>query len=102
MRKNEETMSSAFFGKEFDMNLTRVNAQERFLFKVGRSIRARKKRKIIGEEFIRVFEEEAKKIGKVEFFSTGYDISILVESGVGEAALIKSHHNVGGLPEYGF
>lgn len=82
------------------MNLTRVNAPGALSFQVGRVSEPEKKRKIIGEEFIRVFEEEAKKIGKVEFLAQGTIYPDVVESGAGEAALIKSHHNVGGLPEY--
>ena len=100
MRKNEGDDVVRIFGKEFDMNLTRVNAQERFLSKLAGVSEPEKKRKIIGEEFIRVFEEEAKKIGKVEFLAQGTIYPDVVESGAGEAALIKSHHNVGGLPEY--
>ena len=100
LRKNEGDDVVRIFGKEFDMNLTRVNAQERFLSKLAGVSEPEKKRKIIGEEFIRVFEEEAKKIGKVEFLAQGTIYPDVVESGAGEAALIKSHHNVGGLPEY--
>ncbi len=81
------------------MNLIRVNAQERFLSKLAGVSDPETKRKIIGEEFIRVFEEEAKKIGHVDYLCQGTIYPDVVESGVGESAVIKSHHNVGGLPE---
>ena len=81
------------------MNLTRVNAEARFLEKLKGVFEPEEKRKIIGEEFIRVFEEEAKKIGKVDFLAQGTIYPDVIESGSGEAALIKSHHNVGGLPD---
>ena len=81
------------------MNLTRVNAEARFLEKLKDVFEPEEKRKIIGEEFIRVFEEEAKKIGKVDFLAQGTIYPDVIESGSGEAALIKSHHNVGGLPD---
>ena len=82
------------------MNLVHVKAEERFLAKLAGVTEPEKKRKIIGEEFIRVFEEEAKKIGKVHFLAQGTIYPDVVESGVGDAALIKSHHNVGGLPDH--
>ena len=81
------------------MNLTRVNAEARFLEKLKGVSEPEKKRKIIGEEFIRVFEEEAKKVGKVNFLAQGTIYPDVIESGSGDAALIKSHHNVGGLPD---
>ena len=81
------------------MNLIRVNAQERFLSKLAGVEDPEKKRKIIGEEFIRVFEEESQKLGKIEFLCQGTIYPDVVESGTGEAEVIKSHHNVGGLPE---
>ena len=81
------------------MNFTRGCAQERFLKKLAGHREPEEKRKIIGEEFIRVFEEEAKKIGKVDFLAQGTIYPDVVESGKGDAALIKSHHNVGGLPD---
>ena len=86
----------------YDLNFIRVNAQERFYSKLARSGQSRsRKRKIIGEEFIRVFEEEAKKIGAVDFLVQGTIYPDVVESGLGgESAVIKSHHNVGGLPDY--
>lgn len=82
------------------MNLIRVNAQNRFLDKLKGVVEPEKKRKIIGEEFIRVFEDEAKNLGKMDFLAQGTIYPDVVESGTGEAALIKSHHNVGGLPEH--
>jgi len=87
------------FRQQFDMNLIRVNAQERFLSKLVGVSEPEKKRKIIGEEFIRVFEEESRKLGKMEYLCQGTIYPDVVESGVGESAVIKSHHNVGGLPE---
>ncbi len=89
----------AVFKERYDMNLTRVNAEARFLEKLKGVFEPEEKRKIIGEEFIRVFEEEAKKIGKVDFLAQGTIYPDVIESGSGEAALIKSHHNVGGLPD---
>lgn len=80
------------------MNLIRVNAKDRFLSKLA-GVSEPEKRKIIGEEFIRVFEEKSQKLGKIEFLCQGTIYPDVVESGVGEAAVIKSHHNVGGLPE---
>ena len=80
------------------MNFIRVNAQERFYEKLAGVTEPEKKRKIIGEEFIRVFEEEAKKIGAVDFLVQGTIYPDVIESGAGDAAVIKSHHNVGGLP----
>lgn len=99
LRKNEGDDVERVFRKQFDMNLIRVNAQDRFLSKLAGVEEPEKKRKIIGEEFIRVFEEEAKKIGHVDFLCQGTIYPDVVESGVGDAAVIKSHHNVGGLPE---
>ena len=81
------------------MNLIRVNAKDRFLSKLAGISEPEKKRKIIGEEFIRVFEEESQKLGKIEYLCQGTIYPDVVESGVGESAVIKSHHNVGGLPE---
>lgn len=99
MRKNEGDEIEAVFGNG-DINFVRVNAEERFLGKLSGVSDPEKKRKIIGEEFIRVFEEEAKKIGAVDFLAQGTIYADIVESGVGNAAVIKSHHNVGGLPEH--
>ena len=99
LRKNEGDEVEEVFRKQFDMNLISVNAQERFLSKLAGVSDPETKRKIIGEEFIRVFEEEAKKIGHVDYLCQGTIYPDVVESGVGESAVIKSHHNVGGLPE---
>ena len=93
----------AVFGPDgdFDLNFIRVNAQERYYNKLAGVTEPEQKRKIIGEEFIRVFEEEAKKIGAVDFLAQGTIYPDVVESGLGgESAVIKSHHNVGGLPDY--
>ena len=103
LRKNEGDEVEAVFGPEgpYDLNFIRVNAQERFYSKLKGVTEPEKKRKIIGEEFIRVFEEEAKKIGTVDFLVQGTIYPDVVESGVGgESTVIKSHHNVGGLPDY--
>lgn len=103
LRKNEGDEVEAVFGDNgiFDLNFIRVNAQERYYKKLAGVTEPENKRKIIGEEFIRVFEEEAKKIGAVDFLAQGTIYPDIVESGLGgESAVIKSHHNVGGLPEY--
>ena len=103
LRKNEGDEVEAVFGPEgpYDLNFIRVNAQERYYSKLAGVTEPEEKRKIIGEEFIRVFEEEAKKIGKVDFLVQGTIYPDVVESGLGgESAVIKSHHNVGGLPEH--
>ncbi len=99
LRKDEGDQVEEVFRKQFDMNLIRVNAQERFLSKLAGVSDPETKRKIIGEEFIRVFEEEAKKIGHVDYLCQGTIYPDVVESGAGESAVIKSHHNVGGLPD---
>jgi GMP synthase (glutamine-hydrolysing) len=99
MRKDEGDEVEAAFDK-WDINFVRVNAGERFLAKLEGVSEPEAKRKIIGEEFIRVFEEEAKKIGKVDFLAQGTIYPDVIESGTGDAAVIKSHHNVGGLPDY--
>lgn len=99
LRKNEGDEVEQIFQKQFDMNLIRVNAREQFLSKLSGVEEPERKRKIIGEEFIRVFEREAKKIGHVDYLCQGTIYPDVVESGEGEAAVIKSHHNVGGLPE---
>ncbi len=100
LRKDEGDTVERVFKDAFDLNLIRVNAKERFLDKLAGVQEPEAKRKIIGEEFIRVFEEEAKKIGAVDFLVQGTIYPDVVESGVGESAVIKSHHNVGGLPDY--
>ncbi len=99
MRKNEGDEVEAAF-KDWDVNFVRVNAGERFLGKLKGVSEPERKRKIIGEEFIRVFEDEAKKIGTVDFLAQGTIYPDVIESGAGDAAVIKSHHNVGGLPDY--
>ena len=102
LRKNEGDEVEAVFGPKgpYKLNFIRVNAQERFYIKLAGISEPERKRKIIGEEFIRVFEEEAKKIGSVDFLVQGTIYPDVVESGLGgESAVIKSHHNVGGLPD---
>ena len=103
LRKDEGDEVEAVFGPkgQFDLNFIRVNAQERYYNKLAGVTEPEAKRKIIGEEFIRIFEEEAKKIGAVDFLAQGTIYPDVVESGLGgESAVIKSHHNVGGLPDY--
>ncbi len=103
LRKDEGDEVAQVFGPSgsYKLNFIRVNAQERFYAKLKGVEEPEKKRKIIGEEFIRVFEEEAKKIGAVDFLVQGTIYPDVVESGLGgESAVIKSHHNVGGLPDY--
>ena len=103
LRKNEGDEVEQVFGPngQFDLNFIRVNAQERYYSKLAGVTEPEQKRKIIGEEFIRVFEEEAKKIGAVDFLAQGTIYPDVVESGLGgESAVINSHHNVGGLPDY--
>ena len=99
MRKNEGDEVQAAFAK-WDINFIRVDAEKRFLDKLAGVAEPEKKRKIIGEEFIRVFEEEGKKIGTVDYLAQGTIYPDVVESGAGDAATIKSHHNVGGLPDF--
>ncbi len=99
LRKDEGDTVERVFKEQFDMNLIRVNAQQRFLDRLAGVAEPERKRKIIGEEFIRVFEAEAKKIGKVDFLVQGTIYPDVIESGAGDAAVIKSHHNVGGLPQ---
>ena len=103
LRKNEGDEVEAVFGEkgQFDLNFIRVNAQDRYYAKLAGVTEPEAKRKIIGEEFIRVFEEEAKKIGAVDYLAQGTIYPDVVESGLGgESAVIKSHHNVGGLPDF--
>lgn len=99
MRLREGDEVEAAFQK-WDINFVRVDAEQRFLGKLAGISEPERKRKIIGEEFIRVFEEEAKKIGTVDFLAQGTIYPDVIESGAGDAAVIKSHHNVGGLPDY--
>ena len=100
LRKNEGDEVEAVFGPKgpYKLNFIRVNAQERFYEKLKGVTEPERKRKIIGEEFIRVFEDEAKKIGKVDYLVQGTIYPDVIESGLGKSATIKSHHNVGGLP----
>ena len=100
LRKNESEEVEEVFGKNSDVNFIRVDAKERFLSKLAGVTEPERKRKIIGEEFIRVFEEEAKKIGTVDFLVQGTIYPDVIESGTGTSDTIKSHHNVGGLPDY--
>ncbi len=99
LRKGEGDYVESLFKGKFGLNLIRVNAQERFLKKLAGVTEPEKKRKIIGEEFIRVFEEQARAIGNIEVLAQGTIYPDVVESGKGKSATIKSHHNVGGLPE---
>lgn len=100
LRKNEGNEVEKIFREQYDMNLIRVNAEDRFLEKLSGVTDPEQKRKIIGEEFIRVFEEESKKIGTVDFLVQGTIYPDVIESGLGKSSVIKSHHNVGGLPDY--
>ena len=103
LRKNEKEEVCAVFGPgngNFDINFICVDARERYYAKLAGVTEPERKRKIIGEEFIRVFEEQAKKIGAVDYLAQGTIYPDVVESGLGgESAVIKSHHNVGGLPD---
>ena len=102
LRKNEGDEVEAIFGSEgnYALNFIRVNAQQRFYDKLAGVTEPEAKRKIIGEEFIRVFEGEAKKIGAVDYLVQGTIYPDVIESGLGKSAVIKSHHNVGGLPDH--
>ena len=97
MRKNEGDEVEAAFANS-GMNFIRVDAADRFLGKLAGVTDPERKRKIIGEEFIRVFEDEGRKIGAVDYLAQGTIYPDVIESGTGDAAVIKSHHNVGGLP----
>ena len=99
LRKDEGDFVENTFKGRFGMNLIRVNAEDRFLEKLKGVTEPEQKRKIIGEEFIRVFEEEAKKLGKIDVLAQGTIYPDIIESGKGDSAVIKSHHNVGGLPD---
>lgn len=99
LRKGEGDFVEQTFGEQFGINLIRVNAEDRFLSKLSGITEPEEKRKIIGEEFIRVFEEEAKKLGKINVLAQGTIYPDVIESGSGDSAVIKSHHNVGGLPD---
>ena len=100
LRKNEAEEVEEIFTKKFDVNFIKVDAKDRFLSKLAGVTDPERKRKIIGEEFIRVFEEEAQKIGAVDYLVQGTIYPDVIESGLGKGATIKSHHNVGGLPDY--
>lgn len=100
LRKNEAEEVTKVFGNREDVNFIKIEAKDRFLNKLAGITEPERKRKIIGEEFIRVFEEEAKKIGTVDYLVQGTIYPDVIESGVGVGATIKSHHNVGGLPDY--
>lgn len=101
LRKNEGDEVEAVFGPDgpYELNFIRVNAQERYYERLKGVTEPEQKRKIIGEEFIRVFEEEARKIGAVDYLVQGTIYPDVIESGLGKSAVIKSHHNVGGLPD---
>ena len=99
LRKDERQQVEEVFKNTFDMNLIVVDARERFLAKLAGVTDPEQKRKIIGEEFIRVFEDEAKKLGEVKYLVQGTIYPDVIESGLGDSAKIKSHHNVGGLPK---
>ena len=99
LRKNEGDYVEQIFKNKFDVNLIRVNAKDRFLAKLKGITEPETKRKIIGKEFIEVFKEEAKKIGNIDVLSQGTIYPDVIESGKGKSAVIKSHHNVGGLPK---
>ena len=100
MRKNETESVREVFTKQFPVNLVIVDARERFMDKLAGVSDPETKRKTIGEEFIRAFERESKKLGTVDFLAQGTIYPDVIESGTGDAAVIKSHHNVGGLPDY--
>ena len=99
MRKNESENVVELFGKQLDANLVYVDATDRFLDKLAGVADSEEKRKIIGSEFIRVFEEEARKLEGIEFLGQGTIYPDIIESGTKTAKCVKSHHNVGGLPE---
>jgi len=99
LRKGEAEQVLETYGKQFHLNLVYVEAKERFLSRLSGITDPEQKRKIIGEEFICVFEEEAAKLGKVDFLAQGTLYPDVIESGTATAVTIKSHHNVGGLPE---
>lgn len=100
LRKGEAESVEKMFTEQYDINFVKVDAKEQFLSKLKGVTEPESKRKIIGEEFIRVFEAEAKKIGKVDYLVQGTIYPDVIESGLGNAAVIKSHHNVGGLPDH--
>lgn len=99
LRKNEAKEVEEVFKNQYDVNLIKIDAEDRFLTKLKDVTDPEQKRKIIGEEFIRVFEDEAKKLGKINYLVQGTIYPDIIESGVGKGKVVKSHHNVGGLPE---
>ena len=99
LRKNERQQVEKVFRDEFHMNLIVVDAKDRFLNKLKGVTDPEQKRKVIGEEFIRVFEEEQQKLGDIEYLIQGTIASDIIESGKKGEVAVKSHHNVGGLPE---
>ena len=99
LRKKEGDLVESMCKDHFHMNFLRINAQDRFLGRLSGVEAPEEKRKIIGEEFIRVFEEEGRKLGKMDFLVQGTIYPDIIESGLGDSAVIKSHHNVGGLPD---
>jgi len=99
LRKNEGDSVESMCTSKFDMKFIRVNAKERYLAKLAGVTDPEKKRRIIGEEFIRLFEEQSKKIGAVDYLVQGTIYPDVIESGSGSSAMIKSHHNVGALPD---
>ena len=99
LRKDEAKMVEEVFGKQFDLNLIAVDASKQFLDKLAGVTEPEAKRKAIGETFIRVFEQESKKLGNIELLVQGTIYPDVIESGGQHAAVIKSHHNVGGLPD---
>lgn len=98
LRKGEGDLVEQTFSGRFGIHLIRINAQQRFLSRLETICEPEQKRKIIGEEFVRIFEEEAEQLGKIPVLAQGTIYPDVVESGNGESAVIKSHHNVGGLP----
>ncbi|MBR7092220.1 MAG: glutamine-hydrolyzing GMP synthase [Clostridia bacterium] len=99
LRKGEGERVEQTLGRELGVNVIRVRAEERFLQRLKGIVEPEQKRRIIGEEFIRVFEEQAGKLGRIDLLAQGTIYPDVIESGKGDAAVIKSHHNVGGLPE---
>src|ERR1700730_1069989 len=99
LRKDEANMVMQTFTQDFHINVVKIDASQRFLNRLEGVADPERKRKIIGEEFIRLFEEEAKKLGSFDLLAQGTLYTDIVESGTTTAATIKSHHNVGGLPE---
>ena len=101
LRKDEGDQVEGVFGPKgnYELNFVRINAQQRFYRKLAGITDPEQKRKVIGEEFIRIFEEESRRIGKVDYLVQGTIYPDVIESGLGKSAVIKSHHNVGGLPD---